>query len=74
MVNLRRRNQNRTTPRPIRAAARPEFAHEDACSRFALGKRALEVEDIGSTSVPALAAKPIIDILPVVAYCEDEAA
>jgi hypothetical protein len=26
MVNLRRRNRNRTTPRPIRAAARPEFA------------------------------------------------
>jgi GrpB-like predicted nucleotidyltransferase (UPF0157 family) len=57
--------------RPIRAAARPEFAREDACSRSALDKRALEVEHIGSTSVPALAAKPIIDILLVVAYGED---
>jgi GrpB-like predicted nucleotidyltransferase (UPF0157 family) len=57
MVSLRRRNRNRTTPGPIRAAARPEFAREDACSRFALRKRAFGVEHIGPTSVPALAAK-----------------
>jgi hypothetical protein len=37
-------------------------------------KRALEVEHIGPTSVPALGAKHIIDILPVVAYGEAEAA
>ena len=42
-------------PRPIRAAAGPEFAREDAvCVR----KRALEVEHIESTSVPAPGAKP----------------
>ena len=74
MVNLRRRNRKRRTRRPIRGAARPDLAREDACSRLALGKRALEVEHIGPTSVPALGAKHIIDILPVVAYCEAEAA
>jgi GrpB-like predicted nucleotidyltransferase (UPF0157 family) len=51
-----------------------EFARDNACSRSALGRRALEVEHTGSTSVPALAAKPIIGILPVVAYCEVGAA
>jgi GrpB-like predicted nucleotidyltransferase (UPF0157 family) len=34
--------------------------------RNALGPRALEIEHIGSTSVPSLAAKPIIDMLLVV--------
>jgi len=33
----------------------------------ALGERALRVEHIGSTSVPGLAAKPIVDILVEVA-------
>ncbi len=32
-----------------------------------LGKTALQIEHIGSTSVPGLGAKPIIDILLVVA-------
>jgi GrpB-like predicted nucleotidyltransferase (UPF0157 family) len=39
-----------------------------------LGKRALRVEHIGSTSVPGLAAKPIVDVLLLVADVEDEAA
>jgi GrpB-like predicted nucleotidyltransferase (UPF0157 family) len=40
----------------------------------ALGDAALRVEHIGSTSVPGLAAKPIVDILLIVADVEDEAA
>jgi GrpB-like predicted nucleotidyltransferase (UPF0157 family) len=38
----------------------------------ALGDRALQIEHIGSTSVPSLVAKPIIDILLVVADSADE--
>lgn len=39
----------------------------------ALGPKALSIEHIGSTSVPGLAAKPIIDILVVVENSGDEA-
>jgi len=39
----------------------------------ALGSRALAIEHVGSTSVPGLAAKPIIDIVLVVADSSDEA-
>jgi len=38
----------------------------------ALGNNARQIEHIGSTSVPGLAAKPIIDILVVVANSADE--
>ena len=38
----------------------------------ALGDAALQIEHIGSTSVPGLAAKPIIDILVVVQDSKDE--
>lgn len=38
----------------------------------ALGQRALSIEHVGSTSVPGLAAKPIIDVLLVVANSATE--
>jgi GrpB-like predicted nucleotidyltransferase (UPF0157 family) len=40
----------------------------------AVGAAALAVEHIGSTAVPGLAAKPIVDILLIVPDVEDEAA
>ena len=42
--------------------------------REVLGARALEVSHVGSTSVPGLAAKPIIDVDLIVADPADEAA
>src|SRR5215217_2453537 len=49
------------------------FRREEARIRSALGEVALSVEHIGSTSVPGLAAKPIVDILLVVEDSADEA-
>lgn len=49
-----------------------QFAVEAAKIRAALGTRALLLEHVGSTSVPGLAAKPILDILLVVADSADE--
>src|SRR4051812_36682688 len=40
----------------------------------ALGAKALVIAHVGSTSVPALSAKPIIDIVLAVADSADEAA
>lgn len=50
------------------------FAREAARIRAALGGRAVQVEHVGSTSVPGLAAKPIIDILLAVPDSSDEQA
>jgi GrpB-like predicted nucleotidyltransferase (UPF0157 family) len=50
------------------------FEREAHRIRAALGDRALQVEHVGSTSVPGLAAKPLIDILLVVPNSADEAA
>jgi GrpB-like predicted nucleotidyltransferase (UPF0157 family) len=48
------------------------FRREALRIRFALGGQALQIEHIGSTSVPCLVAKPVIDILLVVADSSDE--
>jgi GrpB-like predicted nucleotidyltransferase (UPF0157 family) len=49
------------------------FRQEEVRIRAALGEAALSVEHIGSTSVPGLAAKPIVDILLVVENSGEEA-
>jgi len=49
-----------------------QFEHEAQRIRKALGERALQIEHIGSTSVPGLIAKPIIDLLLVVADSAEE--
>ncbi len=48
------------------------FAREARRIAAALGEQALGIEHVGSTSVPGLVAKPIIDILLVVADSADE--
>ena len=50
------------------------YAAEASKIRAALGERALLLEHVGSTSVPGLTAKPLIDIILVVADPADEAA
>jgi GrpB-like predicted nucleotidyltransferase (UPF0157 family) len=50
------------------------FRREAERIRGALGDRVVQLEHIGSTSVPGLAAKPIIDILLVVPDSSDEPA
>ena len=51
----------------------PRLFHREAARiRDALGPDALRIEHVGSTSVPGLAAKPVIDIVLVVADTRDE--
>jgi GrpB-like predicted nucleotidyltransferase (UPF0157 family) len=50
------------------------FEREAGRIRAVLGDRVLRLEHVGSTSVPGLAAKPIIDMLLVVADSGDEPA
>lgn len=50
------------------------FAREAERIRTALGDRALQIEHAGSTAVPGLAAKPVIDIVLVVADSREESA
>jgi GrpB-like predicted nucleotidyltransferase (UPF0157 family) len=53
----------------------PRIFQREACRiRAALGERAVRIEHVGSTAVPGLAAKPLIDILLAVADSADEAA
>ena len=49
-----------------------QFRREAEKLRAALGDRALAVEHVGSTSVPGLCAKPILDILLLVADADRE--
>jgi GrpB-like predicted nucleotidyltransferase (UPF0157 family) len=49
------------------------YEREAARIRSVLGQRVMLLEHVGSTSVPGLAAKPIIDIVLVVADPADEA-
>jgi GrpB-like predicted nucleotidyltransferase (UPF0157 family) len=49
------------------------FEREAARIRTALGERALLLDHVGSTSVPGLAAKPIIDVVVAVADSSAEA-
>ena len=50
-----------------------QYAQQEERIQAALGPRALQVEHVGSTSVPGLAAKPVIDIVLVVTNSADEA-
>jgi GrpB-like predicted nucleotidyltransferase (UPF0157 family) len=50
------------------------FAREEKRIRAALESRALRVEHVGSTSVPGLAAKPVIDVVLEVTDSRDEEA
>ena len=53
----------------------PELYEREARRiRATLGERVLQLEHTGSTSIPGLAAKPIIDIVLIVADSADEAA
>ena len=53
---------------------RPElFGREADRIRVVLGHRALRIEHAGSTAVPDLAAKPIVDVVLVVSDSADEA-
>ena len=51
-----------------------KFQKHAAILSLALGARALSIEHVGSTSVPGLAAKPIIDIIVQVDNSGDEPA
>ena len=48
------------------------FEREANQIRSVLGSKALQIEHVGSTSVPGLCAKPIIDMLLVVKDSADE--
>jgi len=48
------------------------FERESDRIRHVLGRRALQIEHVGSTSVPGLVAKPIIDMLLVVTDSANE--
>ncbi len=49
-----------------------QYAREEAKIRAALGAAALVLEHVGSTSIPGMSAKPILDILLAVSDSADE--
>ena len=51
---------------PYNPLWRQMFDEEAARIRMVLGKELVDIHHIGSTAVPGLAAKPVIDIMPVV--------
>jgi len=59
---------------PYDAAWPRLFAAEETKIRAALGAAALLIEHVGSTSVPGLAAKPVVDVQLAVRDSADEAA
>jgi GrpB-like predicted nucleotidyltransferase (UPF0157 family) len=65
-ARIQLRDYDPTWPRP--------YAREAARIRLALGERVVRLEHAGSTSVPGLAAKPIIDIVLEVPDAAEEAA
>lgn len=71
---------HRAVPQPPPTIQEPDpawpsaFATLESRIRGALGDRALHIGHVGSTSVPGLPAKPVIDIDVVVADPADEAA
>lgn len=58
---------------PYQAAWRLGFARQAERIRRALGEEALLLQHVGSTSVPGLTAKPVIDIVLAVPDSADEA-
>jgi GrpB-like predicted nucleotidyltransferase (UPF0157 family) len=66
-IGERAAHRGRVELAPYDPAWPGRFAREEARIRSALCERALRVEHVGSTSVPGLSAKPIIDIVLVVA-------
>ena len=56
---------------PYSAAWADQFEAERQLVEQVLGDKALRIEHIGSTSIPGLSAKPIIDILVSIARLED---
>lgn len=57
---------------PYNPAWPAQYAAEEAKIRAALGDAALVLEHVGSTSIPGISAKPILDILLAVADPADE--
>lgn len=51
-----------------------QYTRQESRIRTALGTAALEIHHAGSTAVPGLAAKPVLDVVLVVADPADEAA
>ena len=56
---------------PYDPAWEAAFQREKALLREILGENCLEIYHIGSTAVPDLAAKPVIDLMPVVTRLEE---